>query len=165
MEAMTVMPPALPPSSRRRLLQGLAALAASGWLPAAPAQPARPALSQARLGAMSTTLTGFAYTDPLATTMLQALTDAVGADVLNRIATLAAVIAPDRLGDELRIAGLERQATVVTVALYSGVVATPRGAVVVTYDEALAWQAVPWTKPNAQCGGLTDYWSTAPVSK
>lgn len=156
---MSDTPISLPLSSRRRLLQGLAALAASGWLPAAPAQQA---LSPARLGALSTSLTGFAYADPLAATMLQALTDAVGADALNRIATLAAVVAPDRLGDELRIAGLERQAVAVTVALYSGVVVTPKGPVVLTYDDALAWRAVPWTKPNAQCGGLTDYWSTAP---
>ena len=150
----------LPHPSRRRLLQGLAALVASGWLPASHAQQG---LAPARLAAMSTTLTGFAYSDPLATTMLQALTDAVGADALNRIATLAAVIAPDRLGDELRIAGLEEKAKTVLVALYSGVVMTGKGPVVLTYDGALAWQAVPWTKPNAQCGGLTDYWSAAPA--
>jgi hypothetical protein len=144
---------------RRRLLHGLAALAASGWLPAASAQPG---LSPARLTAMSNALTGFAYADPLAGRMLQALADTVGADALNRIATLAAVTASDRLGDELRIAGLEQQAATVVVALYSGVVVTPNGPVVLTYDQALAWQAVPWTKPNAQCGGLTDYWATAP---
>ena len=38
----------------------------------------------------------------------------------------------------------------------------PKGPVVFTYNEALAWQAVPWTKPNALCGGQTDYWSSAP---
>lgn len=150
----------LPRPGRRRLLHGLAALAASGWLPASHAQQA---LAPARLAGLSNTLTGFAYTDPLATTMLQALTEAVGADALNRIATLAAVIAPDRLGDELRIAGLEEQAKTVLVALYSGVVTTAKGPVVLTYDGALAWQAVPWTKPNAQCGGLTDYWAAAPA--
>jgi hypothetical protein len=150
----------LPISGRRRLLHGLAALAASGWLPASHAQQT---LAPARLAELSNTLTGFAYTDPLATTMLQALTEAVGADALNRIATLAAVIAPDRLGDELRIAGLEEKAKTVLVALYSGVVTTPKGPVVLTYDGALAWQAVPWTKPNAQCGGLTDYWAAPPA--
>jgi hypothetical protein len=146
---------------RRRLLHGLAALVASGWLPAGFAQGA---LSPARFTALSRTLTGFAYADPaLAARMLQALTDAVGADALERIATLAAVIAPDQLGDELRIAKLEQQAATVQVALYSGVVKTAKGVVVLTYDDALVWQAVPWTKPNAQCGGVTDYWAAAPA--
>lgn len=146
---------------RRRLLQGLAALAASGWLPAGVAQDG---LSPARFATLSNTLTGFAYADPaLAASMLKALAGAVGADALERIATLAAVIAPDRLGDELRIAGLEQQAATVMVALYSGVVVTAKGPVVLTYDQALAWQAVPWTKPNAQCGGVTDYWASAPA--
>ncbi len=31
-----------------------------------------------------------------------------------------------------------------------------------TYNDALAWRAVPWTKPNAVCGGVTNYWATAP---
>ena len=151
----------MPVTERRRLLQGLAALAASGWLPAVAAQDR---LSPARFATMSGTLTGFAYTDSaLASSMLEALAGAVGNDALDRIATLAAVIAPDRLGDELRIAGLERQATTVIVALHSGVVATAKGPVVLTYDQALAWQAVPWTKPNAQCGGVTDYWASAPA--
>jgi hypothetical protein len=113
--------------------------------------------------ALSTVLTGFAYQDPvLASSMLKALTEAVGADTLAKIATLAAVIAPDALGDELRIAGVDKQAQEVLVALYSGVVTTRTGAVVLTYEQALAWQAVPWTKPNADCGGLTNYWAKAP---
>lgn len=151
----------MPLTGRRRLLKGLAALAASGWMPAGIAQGT---LSTARFAAMTQSLTGFAYADPaLASSMLGALTDAVGADALGRIATLGAVIAPDRLGDELRIAGLERQATTVLVALYSGVVGTAKGPIVLTYDQALAWQAVPWTKPNAQCGGVTNYWASVPA--
>jgi hypothetical protein len=149
----------VPLPGRRRLLHGLAALVASGWRPALPAQQV---LSPERLTAMASALTGFAYADPLAGRMLQALADTVGMEALNRIATLAAVTAPDALGAELRVAGLEQQATTVVVALYSGVVVTPNGPVVLTYDQALAWQAVPWTKPNAQCGGLTDYWAAAP---
>jgi hypothetical protein len=42
------------------------------------------------------------------------------------------------------------------------VVTTPKGPVVFTYEQALAWQAVPWTKPNADCGGMTNYWAKAP---
>ena len=149
--------------SRRKLLQGLAALASSAWMPPALAQGSVSAPGAARFAALSTTLTGFAYKDPaLAAAMLKALTDAVGADTLAKIATLAAVTAPDRLGDELRIAGVDRQAQTVIVALLSGVVTTPKGPVVFTYDQALAWQAVRWTKPNAECGGMTNYWAKAP---
>jgi len=149
--------------TRRALLQGLAALAASGWVPPGLGQGAAAAIDGARFAALSTTLTGFAYKDPaLASAMLKALTEAVGAGALAKIATLAAVTAPDRLGDELRIAGVDKQAQTVLVALYSGVVTTARGPVVLTYEQALAWQAVPWTKPNADCGGMTNYWAKAP---
>lgn len=149
--------------NRRTLLHGLAALAASGVMPAALAQGQAGALTAARFTALSTSLTGFAYTEPaLASAMLKALTDAVGANALAKMATLAAEIAPDALGDELRIAGVDQQAQTVLVALYSGVVTTPKGTVVLTYENALAWQAVPWTKPNADCGGLTNYWAKAP---
>ena len=149
--------------NRRRVLQGLAALVASGWMPALHAQAP---LTSPRFAALTSALTGFTYTDAsLATALLRALSDAVGAETLDRIATLAAVIAPAQLGDELRIAGLERQAVAVTVALYSGVVTTSKGPVVLTYDDALAWKAVPWTKPNAQCGGMTDYWAAAPAGE
>jgi Membrane bound FAD containing D-sorbitol dehydrogenase len=150
---------------RRALLQGLAALAMSGWAPAALAQAPVATLTPARFAALSKVLTGFAYEDPvLASSMLKALTEAVGAETLAKIATLAAVIAPDALGDELRIAGVDKQAQEVLVGLYSGVVTTRTGTVVLTYEQALAWQAVPWTKPNADCGGLTNYWAKAPQS-
>ena len=148
---------------RRALLQGLAALTASGWIPAGLGQRAAPDVDAARFAALSTTLTGFAYKDhALASAMLKALTDAVGADALAKIATLAAVSAPGSLGDELRIAGVDKLAQAVIVALYSGVVSTPKGPVVLTYEQSLAWQAVPWTKPNADCGGMTNYWAKAP---
>ena len=142
---------------RRRVLQGLAALAASGWLPPGLAQ------SGAQFAGLSKTMTGFAYEDPaLASSMLKALSSAIGASTLAKIATLAASTPADRLADALRAAKLDAPAAKVVAALYSGVVDTPKGPVVFTYNEALAWQAVPWTKPNALCGGQTDYWSTAP---
>lgn len=153
-----------PEWNRRRLLQGLAALVASGYVPAGLAQAAPRSLSAPGFKAMSATLTGFAYTDAkLADTMLSALSDAVGAAKLAKIADLASVVAPDRLEAELGIAGVEQAAVAVVAALFSGVVDTPKGPVVITYDQALAWQAVPWTKPNAVCGGVTNYWSSAPA--
>lgn len=156
-------PPDRPDADRRQLLQGLAALAASGLVPAALAQGPGPALTPARFAALSTTLTGFAYQDPvLAGAMLAALADAVGAESLAKIATLASVTAPARLADELRIAGLDQKAVTVITALHSGTVTTAQGTKVFTYENALAWRAVPWTKPNADCGGMTNYWAKAP---
>jgi len=87
----------------------------------------------------------------------------VGASDLAQIANLAAVIAPAQLADELKIAGLDGAAMKVMTALLTGMIDTPQGRMVITYDHALAWQAVPWTKPNAWCGGDTDYWATAPT--
>ena len=154
----------LPVRNRRRLLQGLAALVASGYVPAGLAQAAPRSISASDFKAMSTTLTGFAYADAkLADRMLSALLDSVGAAKLSKISDLASVSAPDQLGAELKIAGVEQAAATVLTALFSGVVDTTKGPVVITYDQALAWQAVPWTKPNAVCGGVTNYWTAAPA--
>lgn len=157
------LPDALP---RRDLLKGLAALLAWGGAPAAFAQGKAAPLAPARFAALSTTLTGGAYADPaLAARMLSALTAAVGADALAKVATLAAVTAPAQLQAELTIAGVDRAAATVVTALMSGVVDTPKGPVVLAYNDALAWQAVPWTKPNAVCGGMVDYWASAPARR
>ena len=153
---------AAPDGDRRRLLHGLAALVASGYLPPGAAQSAPANVPAATFAAMSRTIAGYAYDDELAVRMLAALTSAVGAARLERIATLAAVVAPGQLGNELKIAGVDGAAEIVVTALYSGVVETTKGPVVITYDRALAWQAVPWTKPNAECGGPINYWATVP---
>ena len=143
--------------NRRRLLQGLSALAASGLVPPGLAQ----ALSE--VTALSKPLTGFVYEDSSVTSaMLRAMTAAFGAQPLSRIAAIASSTPSARLGDALRSAGLDAIAARVIVALYSGTVVTPQGTVVFAYNDALGWRAVPWTKPNAVCGGPTDYWATAP---
>jgi hypothetical protein len=145
---------------RRRLLQGLAALAASGIVPGALAQAPR------NLAGLSKPLTGFAYEAAgLASRMLAALTAAFGAQTLERMASIASSTSPANLADALRAAKLDAAAVKVIVALYSGIVDTPSGPVVFAYEDALAWQAVPWTKPNAACGGPTDYWASAPAEK
>ena len=142
---------------RRRLLQGLAALAASGLAPSAIAQ------SGPQLAAVSRPLTGFAYDDPaLASEMLRAMSAAFGAQPLQRIASIASSTPAAGLAAALRSAGLDTVAAQVIVALYSGMVKTPQGTVVFAYNDALGWRAVPWTKPNAVCGGPTDYWATPP---
>ena len=146
--------------NRRRLLQGLAALAASGLVPPGMAQ------TPPQMAALSKPLTGFAYEDPaVASAMLRAMTAVFGTQPLQKIADIASSTPPGALADALRGAGLESVASQVIVALYSGVVQTSAGPVVFAYDDALAWRAVPWTKPNAVCGGPTDYWSTAPSER
>ena len=35
---------------------------------------------------------------------------------------------------------------------------------VVSYTEAAAWQALPFTKPAAQCGGAFGYWADLPAA-
>ncbi len=148
---------------RRQVLRGLAALAVSALAPAGWAQNTSTAMSPAAFRSLTVTLTDFAFSDStLATAILDALRDAVGDPALLKITTLAVVVAPDQLGAELRAAGLEAQAQQVLVALYTGTIKSKTGRRVLTYDQALAWQAVPWTKPNAQCGGETDYWASAP---
>ena len=150
--------PSTPALPRRRLLQGLAALVASGLVPATAAQ------APLQAGTLSKALTGFAYDDPLvASAMLRAMTAAFGAPALQRIAAIATSTPPAGLADALRSAELEGVASRVIVALYSGTVATPQGTVVFAYNDALGWRAVPWTKPNAVCGGPTDYWASAPT--
>jgi Membrane bound FAD containing D-sorbitol dehydrogenase len=115
--------------------------------------------------ALSKALTGFAYDDPdLASAMLRAMTAAFGTQTLQRIATIASSTPAAGLRDAMHGAGLTDVAARVMVALCSGMVATPRGLVVFAYNDALAWRAVPWTKPNAVCGGPTDYWATAPTT-
>lgn len=151
-------------SKRRRILAGLAALVGAGYV--APALAQGPSVSAARFAGLSQALTGFAYADPrLAASLLRALSADVGGATLARIATLASTTPPDELTGALRAAKLDAAAARVIVALYSGVVQTPNGPRVLAYDEALAWQAVPWTKPNALCGGFTDYWASAPAGQ
>ena len=149
---------------RRRLLLGLAALAASGAVGplAAQATPA-PLADPTSFADLSRSLAGYAYADAAtASAMLDALTQAVGADALRRIATLAAVTPPAQLGAELRTAGLATQAETLVTALCTGQVDTPAGPRVISYDNALIWQALAWTKPNAWCGGVTGYWTDKP---
>lgn len=145
---------------RRRLLQGLAALAAAG---AAPGIAAQSSVAPASFATLTRTLTGYAWQDDAAAAaMLRALSASVGASTLARVADLARTTPADGLSNALTAAGLDRVASTIVTALYSGIVDTPKGPVVLTYVSAIAWQAVPWTKPNGLCGGITDYWSTAP---
>jgi hypothetical protein len=47
---------------------------------------------------------------------------------------------------------------------YSGLYDTGSGPAVATFDQALVWNALTFTKPFAMCGGETGYWSEPPQS-
>ncbi|MEO5764452.1 MAG: sugar dehydrogenase complex small subunit [Casimicrobiaceae bacterium] len=146
--------------TRRELLRTLCALAASGLVPQALAQGTLP---PAQFSALSKSVAGYAYGDDrTAARMLNALAAAVGAAKLSRLAQLASSTPPEQLWPALKAANLEAVAETVVAALYTGTVTTPRGPRVISYDQALVWQALPWTKPNAFCGGETNYWATKP---
>jgi len=122
------------------------------------------AIAPKSFAATSLAYTGYAFSDPgVANAMLAALNASVGAGNLGKLATLAARTPPGQLDAALRSAGLERTAEIVVTALYTGTVEGPKGTIVVSYDQALIWQACGWTKPNAFCGGPTNYWATAPA--
>ena len=147
--------------TRRELLKGLAALAASGLVPQALAQGTLP---PTQFSALSNAVSGYAYSDRrVAAAMQSALAAAVGAANLARLAQLASSTPAARLSAALKAANLEATAETVIAALYSGTVSTPRGPRVISYDQALVWQALGWTKPNAFCGGETNYWASAPA--
>ena len=95
--------------------------------------------------------------------MLRALNDSVGRAKLVGLAKLAVNTPPAQLDAALKAAGMERTAEIVIAALYTGTVDGPNGTIVVSYDQALVWQACGWTKPNAFCGGQTNYWADPPV--
>lgn len=148
---------------RRALLQGLAALAGIAQVPQGFAQGTA-ALSASQVTALQNELVGFAYADAkLANVLVRALTQAVGAAPLAQVAKIAASTPPGQLNDALRAAGVDKVAETILVALASGSVTTAAGTVVITYTDALAWRAVPWTKPVTFCGGMTDYWASAPA--
>jgi predicted ArsR family transcriptional regulator len=146
--------------TRREVLRALTALTVAGVVPAARAQGALPA---AQFVALSKAVAGYAYADKrVAAAMLTALASAVGAANLTRLAKLASSTPAEQLGPALAAANLEAIAETVVAALYTGTVNTPRGVRVISYDQALVWQALAWTKPNAFCGGETNYWAAPP---
>lgn len=143
---------------RRSLLSGLAALAAC-----AAAGPLRAQAPGVDFAALTKALAGSAFADAsAASAMLDALGAAVGESALRRIAGIAASSPSERLALDLATAGLSAPAEIVVAALFTGQVDTPKGPRVIGYDSALVWQALGWTKPNAWCGGDTNYWSSKP---
>ncbi|MCZ4291866.1 sugar dehydrogenase complex small subunit [Hoeflea alexandrii] len=54
-------------------------------------------------------------------------------------------------------------ANAVVAAWYSGVSPDPDSGEVLTYTDALMWQAMSFTKPMGYCGGEMGYWAEPPA--
>jgi hypothetical protein len=55
-------------------------------------------------------------------------------------------------------------ADAIVAAWYSGVYDTGKGEAVASFDQALVWNALSFTKPFGSCGGDTGYWADPPQS-
>jgi hypothetical protein len=101
--------------------------------------------------ALSMTLTGAAASSldrDVATILLGAFIATGNGDALKR---LMADPASDReLGNAI------------VGAWYSGVYSTGKDEAVATFNDALVWQALSFTKAPGNCGGETGYWSQPP---
>jgi hypothetical protein len=140
------------PASRRVVVGGLGAAFAAGLLPPAPAG-AQTGLDLDRFLDLSSRLTG-------------APPDALDRDAAG--ALLAAFQAAGRGRDLVALAadpgGDKALATDLVAAWYSGLFDTKAGTEAVTYNGALVWRALAFTKPLGNCGGETGYWSQPPVT-
>ncbi|UYN96733.1 MAG: hypothetical protein KIT25_07325 [Enhydrobacter sp.] len=138
---------------RRDILAGAAAVATlpgTAW----PA-PTRPFLT------LSSTLLATGDLDPdEAGDYEKALRAGSHGAQIARLVALATMGGGPALLERIKGEGLEEAANLVVAAWYSGMV----GGTVVTYTDALAWNAVPFTKPNGSCGGAFGYWAQPPTN-
>ncbi|MDF2994553.1 MAG: putative transrane dehydrogenase (small subunit) oxidoreductase protein [Xanthobacteraceae bacterium] len=102
--------------------------------------------------ALSATLTGAPASSldkDVAATLLGGLNATGHGEALKRLAVDPA--ADKALGDAI------------VAAWYSGVYSTGKGEAVATFNDALVWQALSFTKAPGNCGGETGYWSQQPA--
>jgi len=142
------------PIGRRDFLLNLAAAIAAAGTAGFPAGLyAASSISVEQFTKLSKTLTQAGSLDPdVARTLLGAFI-ATGHE-----ADLTALIA-----DPAGAAGKNAAVAKAIVAVwYSGVCKTATGEAVATYDQALMWNAMSFSKPMGICGGDTGYWSEPP---
>jgi hypothetical protein len=143
-----------PLARREFLLASLAAAIATAGAAGFPASLyAASSISVEQFAALSKTLTHSGDLDPdVARTLLGGLL-ATGHE-----ADLATLIA-DPAGATGKNAQL---ANAIVGAWYSGVYSTAGGQAVASFDGALLWSAMTFTKPFGECGGDMGYWSDPP---
>ena len=153
--------------SRRDVLRYFAALVACGglgkeWL--RPAEAAAPSLSLDDFLTMATGLCGIDASDP---DDGKPFWEHFGANAdLPSLIQLAAIVKAnpgDTMDEAIAVARLDHLANTVVAAFYSGEIVGPHGTQLVTYLDALVWQAVEsFTKPPGICGGSFGYWADPP---
>jgi hypothetical protein len=150
--------------TRREWLEGLTALGLASAL--GPAAASAAATASPAFGAVAWSLTGFTVPDRAAGQALAAaLVGRLGAGTLARLDELVRSTEPRALDSALAAAGLTDAAKTVVRVLYTGMIDGPKGPRVITYSAALAWQALRFTKPPAECGGGTNYWAGRPAGE
>ncbi|MEO6990114.1 MAG: sugar dehydrogenase complex small subunit [Candidatus Baltobacteraceae bacterium] len=168
--------------SRKRVLAGLAAVAATG-LPYGCASPFRarrgstgsppPTAAEARdlahFMALSAVLTGFGGLDATAgdAYLRNVRADAARSKALDALfeqSGIASQNPPSAIAD-LRRRGVFAEpaslaaASQILADWFSGTYAGPSGPVTATWSGALAWRACTFTKAPASCGGAMGYWA------
>jgi hypothetical protein len=138
--------------SRRDLMLGGAAMAVALGVPARAALAQVP-VTDAQFLALSKTLTGVTDLDPaVAKTLLGGLEATGQGGPLAEL--LRAGAAPTPAAKTLENS--------IVASWYSGLYDTGKGQAVATFDQALVWEALTFTKPWAECGGDTGYWANPP---
>lgn len=161
-----------PEVSRRQILAsffgllagGVAAGVGLGERSAWAAETAGSASSKTDFHALASKLNAAAPFDPsIETALRDHLTAQYGKGALERLAQIVAENSGVELDEAISAAELDALANAIGATFYSGLGETADGWQVVTYTGALAWQAVPFTKPPSICGGAFGYWSKAPA--
>ena len=133
--------------SRRGFVASLASVPALGVIrPAGAADPLK------RFRALSSRLTGFPE---------NALDPALAGDLMDGLRA-----AGDGAGLERLLAGADGEhdlARRIAVAWYSGIHPTAKGAAVATFQDALVWRTLDFTKPPGDCSAEPDDWARPPV--
>jgi len=82
---------------------------------------------------------------------------------LNELLKLVRSTPSGALDAAIKSAGLDTATNTIVAMVYSGMTGTGKNIRVITYTDALAWSALPYTKPNGRCGGEFGYWSQPPA--
>lgn len=134
----------MPISRRDVLLAGTAAL----LMPGIPGAGAQSAPTAEQFLALSEKLTGAQNLDPaVAKTLLDGLRATGKGEALAALIGGGTTAEAERLGNSI------------VGAWYSGLYASPGGPAVATFEQALVWSALSFTKPWGLCGGDTGYWA------
>lgn len=82
---------------------------------------------------------------------------------LTQLVNLLETTPPDKADQALTAAGLDQLASAIVSAFYSGQIVQANETRLITYWDALVWQAVKsFTKPPGICGGQFGYWAEPP---